>query len=141
MKYPYEVMSKIKEEFEISFSDILKIKNPVFVFGSNLAGRHGKGAALFAKEYFGAIYGNGVGIMGNSYAIPTKDRRLKVLSLELIGDYIKDFLVYSKNHSDKTFLITAVGCGYAGFSEIQIAPFFKDVSNNCILSKRFKNID
>lgn len=67
----------------------------VFVFGSNLAGRHGKGAALYAKQHYGAEYGIGFGKTGNAYAIPTKDQNLEVLSLDKIQHYIKNFVSYA----------------------------------------------
>ena len=84
----------------------------VFVFGSNLAGRHGKGAALFARNNHGAIYGVGVGIQNNSYAIPTKDHNLRTLPLHIIKQHVDEFIEYAK-HSNDTFQVTRVGCGLA----------------------------
>lgn len=97
---------------------------PVFVFGSNLAGRHGKGAALCAVKNHGAIYGQGVGMQGNSYAIPTKDEKLAVLPLDDICNYVVQFLEFSLIHPELSFNVTAIGCGLAGYKPSQIAPMF-----------------
>lgn len=102
----------------------------IFVFGSNLAGRHGKGAAKIAKEKFGAIYGKGIGIMGSSYAIPTKDKLLKSLPLKEINSFILKFIEYVNLNQDKEFFVTSVGCGLAGYTDKDIAPFFKPLSKN-----------
>lgn len=99
----------------------------VFVFGSNLAGRHGKGAAKFAVKNFGAIYGQGKGPQGNSYAIPTKDEDLNSLPLNKIKEHIADFIDYAK-HSDDTFLLTPVGCGLAGHKKADIWAILKALS-------------
>lgn len=106
---------------------------PIFVFGSNLAGRHGKGAALHARRYHGAVYGVGVGRTGNAYTIPTKDGRLNVLPLHVIDMHVVAFLVYAGEHPDLTFQVTRIGCGLAGYRDDQIAPMFKGAPNNCIL--------
>jgi hypothetical protein len=105
----------------------------IFVFGSNLAGRHGKGAALFAIGYHGAIYGQGVGRQGNSYAIPTKDRNINTLPLARVREHILDFIRYAEQHSHEEFEVTKVGCGLAGFTEQQIAPLFITAPKNCHL--------
>jgi|GEM_PF-1410731 len=111
---------------------------PVFVFGSNLAGRHGAGAALFAKRHRGAIYGQGVGRQGNSYAIPTKDARLRTLPLSTIAfPYVWAFLEYARMHPRTTFQLTPIGCGLAGYKPEQIAPMFKDAPPNVILPAEF----
>lgn len=89
--------------------------DPIFVFGSNLAGRHGKGAALWARQHRGAIYGQGVGPQGNAYAIPTKDHRLRVLPLDVIAGHVHEFLKYAGERSDLRFQVTPVGCGLAGY--------------------------
>jgi hypothetical protein len=96
----------------------------IFVFGSNEAGRHGKGAALEAKERHGAIYGQADGLQGNSYGIPTKDRQLKPLPLKEIGKYVRDFLYFAKDNPDLNFMVTPIGCGLAGYSVGDIAPLF-----------------
>lgn len=96
----------------------------IFVFGSNEAGRHGKGAALNALRGFGAIYGQGVGLQGNSYAIPTKDSNLNTLPLEKIKAYVDDFILFASKNNDKIFFVTRVGCGLAGYSDKDISPMF-----------------
>lgn len=98
----------------------------IFVFGSNEAGRHGLGAAKFAIENHGAIYGQGVGLQGNAYAIPTKDRDLKVLSLPAIKLYVKQFIKFAVKHPKMQFDVTRIGCGLAGYTPADIAPMFKD---------------
>lgn len=105
----------------------------IFVFGSNLAGRHGKGAALTAIREYGSVYGQGVGRAGNSYAIPTKDSRLKSLMLDEIEFHINIFLKYAKKNKELEFQVTKVGCGLAGHSEEDIKPMFKDAPENCFL--------
>ncbi len=111
----------------------------IFVFGSNLAGRHGAGAALDAYRNHGAIYGQGVGPQGNSYAIPTKDENLKSLPLEYIELYVKKFLVYARKHPKQIFGVTRIGCGLAGYKDSDIAPMFKSAPSNCILPKEWQN--
>lgn len=106
---------------------------PIFVFGSNLAGRHGKGAALCARRQHGAEYGVGVGRTGQAYAIPTKDTQLQTLSLSVIASYVADFLDYARNHPELTFNVTRIGCGLAGYSDHEIAPLFEGAPTNCIL--------
>ena len=105
----------------------------VFVFGSNLAGRHGKGAALYAKQHYGAIYGQGSGPQGDSYAIPTKSAKLTTLPLSMIAQYVDEFLAYAEAHPETTFLVTRIGCGLAGYQDHQIAPMFRDAPENCKL--------
>lgn len=102
----------------------------IFVFGSNMAGRHGKGAALWAKQNRGAIYGQGVGLQGNSYAIPTKDAQLKTLPLWFIEEKVRDFVNFAKLHPEMEFEVTPVGCGLAGYSKEQIGPMFRDAPRN-----------
>ena len=96
----------------------------VFVFGSNLAGRHGAGAAKIAYDKFGAQYGCGKGIAGQSYAIPTKDKDLRVLFLKEIRPYVEEFIEYAKLHPNVHFLVTKIGCGLAGYTVRDIAPMF-----------------
>lgn len=98
--------------------------NPIFVFGSNLAGRHGKGAAAFAKRFHGAIQGQGEGAQGSAYAIPTKDERLRTLPLEAIAQAVERFLEYVTGHPDLDFRITRIGCGLAGYKDTDILPLF-----------------
>ena len=99
-------------------------ENQVFVFGSNLAGMHGGGAARIARLRFGAVMGNGVGMQGRSYAIPTMQG-----GTETIRPYVNDFIAYAKEHPELTFLVTPIGCGIAGFEPEDIAPLFEEASN------------
>ena len=94
-------------------------ENEVFVFGSNLAGAHGGGAALLAYRKFGAIWGQGVGLQGQSYGIPTMHG-----GVDAIKPYVDEFIEFSKTRPDLTFLVTRVGCGIAGFTNEEISPLF-----------------
>lgn len=104
----------------------------IFVFGSNLAGRHGKGAALTALKEYGAIYGQGEGLQGNSYGIPTKDRNLQTLDLETIKYYTNRFMLFVEEHPKMVFHLTPVGCGLAGYKRKVIKPLFLPAPNNLI---------
>jgi hypothetical protein len=97
------------------------LPDEVFVFGSNLAGHHGGGAARVALDKFGAIYGQGVGLQGQSYAIPTMQG-----GVETIAPYVDEFIEFAIQHPDKFFFVTRIGCGIAGFTDQQMAPLFKD---------------
>jgi hypothetical protein len=113
--------------------------NQIFVFGSNLAGRHGKGAALAAKQLFGAVWGEAVGRTGQCYAIPTKDRSVyHSLSLFSIQQYIHYFNLHSIQHPELEFLVTKVGCGLAGYKDEQIAPMFRNSPSNCLFHEDWK---
>jgi hypothetical protein len=116
--------------------------NEIFVFGSNLAGRHGAGAALLAKEKFGARLGWGKGLYGQSYALPTKSLRLKTLSLERINLEIIDLLTCAVWHPLKIFLVTEIGCGLAGYQPKDIAPLFfrHHIPENVLLPRRFEEL-
>ena len=107
--------------------DSLK-ENEIFVFGSNLAGMHGGGAARIARLHFGAVMGKGVGLQGQSYAIPTMQG-----GVETIRPYVNDFLDFAKHHPEMQFLVTPIGCGIAGFEAEDIAPLFEE-------AKQIKNI-
>ena len=111
--------------------------NHIFVFGSNTAGRHGKGAALDAKNNFGAITGQGYGLQGQSFAIPTKDGDLNVLDNKQIQGYIDKFFEFAKNNPDKTFVFTDIGTGLAGKNANEITSMLSNKPDNVILSKRF----
>lgn len=113
---------------------------PVFVFGSNLAGRHGKGAALWARQHRGAIYGQGIGRQGNAYAIPTKDQGLRVLPLHGIAPHVAVFLEYARHHPILHFELTPIGCGLAGYRHDQIAPLFRGAPANVMLPTPFAAI-
>ena len=99
--------------------------NEIFVFGSNLAGQHGAGAAKQALQ-FGALYGIGEGFVNQTFAIPTKDSKLKVLDIFMIKEYIDVFIDIAKIENTSTFLVTKIGCGLAGYTPKDIAPLFKD---------------
>jgi hypothetical protein len=111
----------------------------IFVFGSNLRGEHGKGAALHAREFYGAEYGIGEGPTGNAYAIPTKDERLRTRTLAGISHSVAAFLAYAAAHPELTFKITAIGTGLAGYSHEQIAPMLKDAPSNCVLPEEWRD--
>ena len=110
----------------------------IFVFGSNLAGRHGKGAAKYAVEHHGAIYGQGWGLQGNSFAIPTKDRYIKTLPLETIRLYVEKFKMFAEEHLEMKFQLTPIGCGLAGYRHDQIGPMFRNSSANIMIPIEFE---
>lgn len=110
----------------------------IFVFGSNLAGRHGRGAAKVAWNLFGAEYGVGVGVKGNSYAIPTKSKRIQTLNLETIRCYVNEFLKFAAANQHRSFFVTRVGCVLAGFADSQIAPMFKGATDNCSFPEEWR---
>lgn len=114
--------------------------NQIFVFGSNYAGRHGRGAALTALRKFGARAGQGTGLMGQSYGIATKDKNLNVLPVSKIGIQINKFLKFAMEHEEFEFLVTEVGCGLAGYKPRDIAPFFAGAPDNVVLPKSFADI-
>jgi hypothetical protein len=113
----------------------------IFVFGSNLAGRHGAGAAKYAKEHYGAEYGVGAGPTGQAYAIPTKDFRIYTLPIYTIEYYISRFIQYAYDHPDDEFLLTPIGCGLAGYKQEQIRPLFEKHKrpSNVIYTKEWIN--
>jgi hypothetical protein len=112
----------------------------IFVFGSNLAGRHGKGAALFAKRHYGAIQGQGIGLQGRSYAIPTKDYHLQPLPLTVIHKFCMTFWLFASANRNMEFLITPVGCGLAGYrsQREEIRRFFEPLLPNCTYSREWE---
>jgi hypothetical protein len=109
-------------------------KNEIFVFGSNLAGSHGGGAARLAYDRFGAIWGQGVGLQGQCYAIPTMHG-----GVDAIQPYVDEFIEFAFIHYEYKFLVTPIGCGIAGFRAEEIAPLFEEAINlpNVILPKSF----
>lgn len=110
----------------------------IFVFGSNLAGRHGKGSALAAVRKHGALYGQGEGLQGRSYAIPTKDERLRVMPLDAIAGHVATFIEFALSHPEMTFIVVAIGCGESGYSPGQIAWMFDaPCPNNVCLPPEF----
>lgn len=110
----------------------------IFVFGSNLAGRHGAGAAKFAVQHHGAIYGQGFGLQGNSFAIPTKDANIKTLPLSFIRTYVEKFKGFAREHPELTFQLTPIGCGLAGYKYEDIGPMFKNSPSNVVIPKEFE---
>ena len=112
-------------------------EDEIFVFGSNLEGLHFGGAARVAHDRFGAQWGVGVGLTGQTYAIPTMQG-----GVETIKPYVDQFIEYAKEHQDKKFLVTRIGCGIAGFKDEEIAPLFKRAIKVCniYLPKRFFDI-
>ena len=111
--------------------------NEIFVFGSNLAGSHGGGAARLAYNRFGAIWGQGVGLQGQSYAIPTMQG-----GVETIKPYVDEFISFAKHHSEYKFFVTRIGCGIAAFTPDEIAPLFKEAVDmeNVIMPKDFVEV-
>ena len=109
-------------------------ENEIFVFGSNLQGLHGGGAARLAYEKFGAIWGQGVGLQGQSYGIPTMHG-----GVDAIKPYVDEFIEFAKSHPELTFFVTRIGCGIAGFRDEEIAPLFKECIeiDNVILPRSF----
>lgn len=106
-------------------------ENIVFVFGSNLSGFHGAGAAKFAMRHFGAVYGHGVGPTGRAYAIPTKGKKIENIPLEQVKPYVEEFVAYANDHPELMFQVTQIGCGLAGFTKEQVAPLFVNCGSNC----------
>lgn len=96
-------------------------KNEIFVFGSNLQGQHGGGAARIAYNHFGAVWGEGVGLHGQTYAIPTMHG-----GTEEIRPYVDDFIRFANENPTMKFLVTRIGCGIAGFTDEEMAPLFRD---------------
>ena len=123
----------MKTQFTPDFITELK-ENEIFVFGSNLEGMHGGGAARLAYDKFGAIWGQGVGLQGQSYGIPTMHG-----GVDAIKPYVDEFIEFAKSHPELTFLVTRIGCGIAGFRDEDIAPLFKECikMENICLPKSF----
>lgn len=111
--------------------------NEIFVFGSNLAGSHGGGAAWLAYERFGAVWGQGVGLQGQSYGIPTMQG-----GVETIRPYVDEFIAFAAEHTEYLFLVTRIGCGIAGFTPQEMAPLFAKAIDmeNVLLTKAFVDI-
>ena len=116
-EYTPEMISELKDD-------------EIFVFGSNLRGMHMGGAAYAAWKKFGAVMGCGTGRQGSSYAIPTMQG-----GVETIKPYVDEFILYAKAHPDLFFYVTRIGCGIAGFQDVEIAPLFAeaiDMENICL---------
>ncbi len=112
-------------------------ENEIFVFGSNLAGAHAGGAARVAHVRFGAVWGQGVGLQGQSYAIPTMQG-----GVETIKPYVDEFVSFAAEHKEYKFLVTRIGCGIAGFTPDEVAPLFVGALNleNVILPRDFVEV-
>lgn len=106
------------------------MRETIFVFGSNLAGRHGAGSAYEAMRKHGAQYGIGKGRTGKSYAIPTKNANLEPIPLGIIELHVTEFLSYAKAHPELDFQVVKIGCGLAGYTEGQISPMFRNAPEN-----------
>ena len=129
---------KKSRAMRISPDNITELQpDEVFVFGSNLAGLHGGGAARFAMQRFGAVWGKGVGLQGQSYAIPTMQG-----GVETIKPYIDQFIAFARENPHLKFLVTEIGCGIAGFTPEQIAPLFAEAVGiaNIWLPARFLKV-
>lgn len=104
----------------------------IFVFGSNLSGIHGAGSAKQAYMYHGAIRGQGEGLQGDSYALPTKGYNITFMSKVRVAYYVHRFLEFARAHPELQFKVTCVGCGLAGFTDKEIAPLFEGAPENCM---------
>ena len=129
-------MMKYDREFTPDMISELK-ENEIFVFGSNLGGFHGGGAARAALNHFGAIWGQGVGLQGRSYAIPTMHG-----GVEVIKPYVDEFIDFARQHQEYRFLVTRIGCGIAGFTVAEMAPLFSEAIGlpNVILPEDFVQV-
>lgn len=116
------------------------MNNEIFTFGSNLSGIHGAGSAKAAFEKYGAVWGCGVGHHGKSYAIPTKNENLNVLSLAEIANYVNVFFEYASREPELSFRIVNIGCGLAGYLPHEIAPLFRGAGSNCLFTPEFEKI-
>lgn len=133
----------VKIQCGITPENITELKeNEIFVFGSNLAGIHGAGAAKLAKDKFGAKLLVGHGMTGNCYAFPTKDQNIQTIALDIIPSFIYYLHSEIQRNPEKHFLVTKVGCGLAGYSVEEIAPLFKEFIcyENCSLPQEFIDV-
>ena len=129
------VFSPISWEARMTPAYITSLKpNEIFVFGSNLAGNHAGGAARLAYVKWGAVWGQGVGLQGQTYAIPTMHG-----GVEAIRPYVEEFIRFAETHPEQVFLVTEIGCGIAGFTPDEIAPLFAAAVpvQNVFLPERF----
>lgn len=127
----------------ITEENITKLEeNQIFVFGSNLSGRHGKGAAKTALGW-GAKWGQAKGLQGRTYGIPTKDASIRrTLSISEIKPFVDEFIIFAKTNQNLIFLVTEIGCGLAGLKPKQIAPLFSECKelSNIYLPSRFWHV-
>jgi hypothetical protein len=112
----------------------------IFVFGSNLAGKHAGGAARHALDSCGAVWGQGEGLQGESYALPTMDADFRPLPLSVIAGHVAAFLEVARARPELRFQVTAVGCGIAGFNPSQIGSMFAGFPANCDMPPEFQHI-
>lgn len=127
-------MTEIDEVAEFArVREAMRLPNAVLVFGSNLAGRHGAGAAATARTLYGAVLGVGEGLMNRSYALPTKDAQIRTRTLADIEASVAEFRRCVRDHPELLFVMTRVGCGLAGYTDAQIAPLFHDMPENVML--------
>lgn len=132
------VLHKVMAGYTYHADGAQPASDEIFVFGSNLAGHHGAGAARAAMDHYGAAYGEGIGMTGKSYAIPTKDKRIETLGLKVVEVHIAHFKQFAINNPDKKFFVTRVGCGLAGFTDDEIAPLFRGCPTNCNFAEQWK---
>lgn len=127
----------------ITEENITKLEeNQIFVFGSNLSGRHGKGAAKTALGW-GAKWGQAKGLQGRTYGIPTKDASIRrTLSIVEIKPFVDEFIEFAKTNPNLIFLVTEIGCGLAGLKPKQVAPLFSECKelSNIYLPSRFWHV-
>lgn len=119
----------------------MKLDHMIFVFGSNLSGIHGAGAARYAAVHKGAIFNIGEGPMGSAYALPTKGFLLAPMTLEEVQKHVKKFIAFAKEHDYMMFQITRIGTGLSGFKDTDIAQMFLDVAtpdSNCFFDTAWK---
>jgi hypothetical protein len=114
-------------------------ENLIFVFGSNKAGRHGRGAAYYAAKYYGAKYGVGEGRTGNAYAIPTKDENFNPIPLDGIRKSLRKFIKYAVSNPDLVFMLTPIGTGLAGYRIAEIASLLHDIAKTGKGNKSYKH--
>lgn len=128
------VTSSVVSAMPAMVKGMAPVSEPVFVFGSNIAGSYDAGDGALAMALYGAVAGKNSGPQGNSYAIPTHDSVLQVLPLDVINNYVKSFLLYARNHSQVKFHIARIGCSKGGYKDEEMVPLFRTVSANCYLS-------
>jgi hypothetical protein len=99
----------------------------IFVFGSNLSGFHGAGAAKYAHQYYGAEMGVGEGFTGKCYALPTKDKNIRTLPIQDVRYHIAKFFTEASVKQTLTFKFTPVGCGLAGFTVHEMSSIVRSL--------------
>jgi len=119
--------------------DTIDLDTSIFVFGSNLSGIHGAGAARAARLHYGAQLGVGEGLTGRSYALPTVGYHIKPITFDEVQNHVLNFNVFARSRPDLTFQVTQVGCGLGGFSKQVIAPMFEMSPDNCWFDSQWKN--